>query len=111
MSSPICYVTIQYHGKFPGDISCSEKAIIVNGQEILITNETSNLTNLPWKDLSIDIVMESTGKFRRRDEAVSHLTAGAKKVIIAAPGKGVDATFVMGGKRRHLRSGAASHRL
>jgi len=84
------------HGKFPGDISCSEKAIIVNGQEILITNETSNLTNLPWKDLSIDIVMESTGKFRRRDEAVSHLTAGAKKVIIAAPGKGVDATFVMG---------------
>ena len=57
---------------------------------------TDGLSNLPWNELGIDVVMESTGKFRQREEAAGHLEAGAKKVIIAAPGKGIDGTFVMG---------------
>lgn len=84
------------HGKFSGEVSSSETHLIVNDHQILVTNETANLADLPWDELGVDIVFESTGKFRKRDDVQGHLTAGAKKVIIAAPGKGVDATFVMG---------------
>jgi glyceraldehyde 3-phosphate dehydrogenase len=84
------------HGTIKADVSSKTDALIVNGKEIKITNVTSNLADLPWKALGADIVMESTGKFRKRDQCVPHLSAGAKKVIIAAPGKGIDATFCMG---------------
>ncbi|MBN2282586.1 MAG: type I glyceraldehyde-3-phosphate dehydrogenase [Deltaproteobacteria bacterium] len=84
------------HGKLPVTASTDGTALIVDGKRIRITNETGDLSALPWKDLGVDIVMESTGKFRKRDQCVGHLEAGAKKVIIAAPGKGVDGTFVMG---------------
>jgi glyceraldehyde 3-phosphate dehydrogenase len=84
------------HGKFPGEVKCDEKHLVVNGCKILVTNESSHLASLPWRSLSVDIVFESTGKYRKRDEVRGHLEAGAKKIIIAAPGKGVDATFVMG---------------
>lgn len=84
------------HGKFPGEVSCGERSLIVNGHEIAVTHELLDLSKLPWKELSIDIVFESTGKFHKRDDVHSHIVAGAKKVIISAPGKGVDATLVMG---------------
>ena len=84
------------HGKINADVKYKKNALIVDGREIKIINETSDLSKLPWKDLGVDIVMESTGKFRTREEASLHLKAGAKKVIITAPGKGVDGTFVMG---------------
>jgi len=84
------------HGKFKGDVSFDGEAMVVDGRRIAITTVTSNLADLPWKKLGVEMVLESTGKFRKKDEVAGHLTAGAKKVIIAAPGKGVDGTFVMG---------------
>ncbi|MDD5169819.1 MAG: type I glyceraldehyde-3-phosphate dehydrogenase [Syntrophales bacterium] len=84
------------HGKFAGDVAAEGSYLVVDGRKIAITHESSGLCDLPWKSLGVDIVLESTGTFRKKDEVAGHLAAGAKKVIIAAPGKGVDATFVMG---------------
>jgi glyceraldehyde 3-phosphate dehydrogenase len=84
------------HGKFCLDVKTEGNSLVVNGKSILITTVTSPLSDLPWKKLGIDIVLESTGKFRKRDDAAGHLAAGAKKVILAVPGKGIDGTFVMG---------------
>ena len=84
------------HGPFLGEIHTKAEALIVNGKEIKITNVSGNLSELPWKELGVDIVMETTGKFRDRQSASQHLKAGAKKVIIGAPGKDVDITLVYG---------------
>ncbi len=84
------------HRKIDADVAAEKECLVVGGRKIRVTNATGNMETLPWKELGVDIVMESTGKFRSRDEAAVHLRAGAKKVIIAAPGKGVDGTFVMG---------------
>jgi glyceraldehyde 3-phosphate dehydrogenase len=84
------------HGKIDADVAAEKEYLVVGGRKIRVTNATGSMETLPWKELGVDIVMESTGKFRSRDEAAVHLRAGAKKVIIAAPGKGVDGTFVMG---------------
>jgi len=83
------------HGKIKADVSADKDGIIVNGKKIAITQFT-NLADLPWKTLGVDIVIESTGKFRKGAELAAHIAAGAKKVILAVPGKGVDGTFVMG---------------
>jgi glyceraldehyde 3-phosphate dehydrogenase len=83
------------HGKIKADVSADDNNIIVNGKKIAVT-QFSNLADLPWKSMGIDIVIESTGKFRKGTELAAHITAGAKKVILAVPGKGVDGTFVMG---------------
>jgi len=84
------------HGKINADVTADEEFLVVGGKKIRITNTTGDMEALPWKELGVDIVMESTGKFRTRDEAAVHIRAGAKKVIIAAPGKGLDGTFVLG---------------
>ncbi|HBB15456.1 MAG: type I glyceraldehyde-3-phosphate dehydrogenase [Syntrophus sp. RIFOXYC2_FULL_54_9] len=84
------------HGKFGADVGVQDGYLVVNGKKILITTVTSPLSDLPWKKLDIDIVLDSTGKFRKKDDLTGHLAAGAKKVILAVPGKGVDGTFVMG---------------
>lgn len=84
------------HGKFPGEVGVSGNKMIVDGKVVTITNITSDLTKLPWKELGVDIVLETTGKFRDKESNLKHLEAGAKKVIIGAPGKGVDATIVLG---------------
>lgn len=84
------------HGKLNHDIEVKDDILIVDGKEIKIFAE-KNPELLPWKELDIDFVIESTGIFRTRDKAAMHLTAGAKKVIISAPAKGeVDATVVLG---------------
>jgi len=83
------------HGKFVGEIGWEENALIVNGKRILLLNER-NPSLLPWKQLHIDIVIEATGKFNSREKAALHLEAGAKKVVLTAPGKKADATIVMG---------------
>lgn len=83
------------HGVFPGTVEAKPDHLIINGKEIHLTRQ-EDPRQLPWKDLGIDIVLESTGAFRDRASNEGHLTAGAKKVIIGAPGKKVDATFVMG---------------
>ncbi|WHZ20424.1 MAG: NAD-dependent glyceraldehyde-3-phosphate dehydrogenase [Rhodanobacteraceae bacterium] len=83
------------HGKFPGTVDVEGGDLVVNGDRIKVCAERDP-SKLPWKDLGIDIVIESTGLFTKRDKAAAHLAAGAKKVIISAPGEGVDGTFVFG---------------
>jgi glyceraldehyde 3-phosphate dehydrogenase len=83
------------HGIFAANVEHSDKAIYVNQDEILTLSER-NPANLPWADLKVDVVLECTGLFTDRTTAGAHLTAGAKKVIISAPAKDVDATVVYG---------------
>jgi glyceraldehyde 3-phosphate dehydrogenase len=83
------------HGQFEGEVIPLDNAIEVNGKHIqLLSNRDPKL--LPWKELNIDIVIEATGKFNSKDKAIAHIEAGAKKVIITAPGKDEDVTIVMG---------------
>ena len=84
------------HGKIQADVKADEDGIIVNGKKIKVLGTTANHSDLPWKALGIDILVESTGKFTKREDLTGHLTAGAGKVLLAAPGKGMDGTFVMG---------------
>ncbi len=83
------------HGKFNGPVEHSEDRIIVSGKSIKVLSERDP-ANLPWKSLNVDVVLESTGFFTERDAAAKHLAAGAKKVVISAPGKNEDITVVMG---------------
>lgn len=83
------------HGPFGFDVDFSESSITVAGNEIKILAER-NPADLPWKDLDIDVVFECTGLFVSRDKAGLHLDAGAKNVLISAPGKEVDLTVVYG---------------
>ncbi|RUR20752.1 type I glyceraldehyde-3-phosphate dehydrogenase [Legionella sp. km535] len=83
------------HGHFGSDVSVEDNMLIIDGHNIQVIAERNPL-NLPWKDLNIDIVFECTGFFTNREAAMQHITAGAKKVLISAPGKGVDATVVYG---------------
>ncbi|HEU0276855.1 MAG TPA: type I glyceraldehyde-3-phosphate dehydrogenase [Rhodanobacteraceae bacterium] len=83
------------HGRFPGQIGVEGGDLVVNGDHIKVCAERDP-AKLPWKDLGVDVVIESTGLFRKRDKAAAHLTAGAKKVLVSAPGEGLDGTFVMG---------------
>ncbi|AEF95338.1 glyceraldehyde-3-phosphate dehydrogenase, type I [Desulfotomaculum nigrificans CO-1-SRB] len=83
------------HGVLNADVSATEDTIIINGKEIKVYAE-ADPAKLPWGELGVDIVIESTGRFTKAADAAKHLQAGAKKVIITAPGKDVDATFVMG---------------
>lgn len=83
------------HGPFQGDVIAEEDALVVNGHRVrLVANRDPE--QLPWKDWEIDVVVEATGKFRDREGASKHLKAGAKKVVITAPGKDEDVTIVMG---------------
>lgn len=83
------------HGRFVGTVEAREKAIVVNGREIGVL-AVKDPGELPWKDLGVDIVLESTGRFVDRDSAARHLAQGAKKVVISAPAKGEDITVAMG---------------
>jgi glyceraldehyde 3-phosphate dehydrogenase len=84
------------HGKIGVDVSVDGHNLVVDGKPIAVTTVTQDISALPWKQMGIDIVLESTGKFKKRDELAAHIQAGARKVILAVPGKGVDGTFVMG---------------
>ena len=83
------------YGTFDGEVSATADAIVVNGKSIKIIQE-KDPAKLPWKDLGIDIVIESTGLFTDATKAKAHRDAGAKKVIISAPAKNEDKTFVLG---------------
>jgi glyceraldehyde 3-phosphate dehydrogenase len=83
------------HGTFQGEVKATEREIIVNGKSIRVFSE-KDPSKLPWGDLGVSIVVEGTGKFRDKESASAHLTAGAKKVIITAPAKNEDITIVMG---------------
>ncbi len=83
------------HGKFNGTVEATDNGIKVNGEEIRIYAER-NPADLPWGELGVDVVLESTGIFRDQEGAGKHLTAGAKKVVISAPAKGDIKTVVLG---------------
>jgi glyceraldehyde 3-phosphate dehydrogenase len=82
-------------GPYPGTVEATETGIVVDGKELKILAERDP-AQLPWADLGVDVVIESTGFFTSRDDAAKHLDAGAKKVIISAPAKGEDITVVLG---------------
>jgi glyceraldehyde 3-phosphate dehydrogenase len=83
------------HGRYPGTVEVTEKGLRVDGDELRVFAE-KDPSKLPWADLGVEIVVESTGLFTSKEKAVAHLQAGAKKVIISAPGKNEDITVVMG---------------
>jgi glyceraldehyde 3-phosphate dehydrogenase len=102
------------HGKIDASVAVDGQNLLVDGKPIAVTTVTQDIASLPWKRMEIDIVLESTGKFRKKEELAAHIQAGAKKVILAVPGKGVDGAFVMGvnesaydPKRHHIISNAS----
>ena len=82
-------------GPFPGTVEVGSDSLVIDGREVRATAERDP-AGLPWGDLGVDVVIESTGLFRKREEAAKHLDAGAKKVIISAPATEPDATVVLG---------------
>jgi glyceraldehyde 3-phosphate dehydrogenase len=83
------------HGRFDGSVSRDDDSITLDGDRIRVLKEKDPAL-LPWKDLGVDLVLESTGRFTRAEDARKHLAAGAKKVIISAPATGEDITVVLG---------------
>ena len=83
------------HGRYPGTIEVSGDGLVIDGEEIKVLSERDPAA-LPWADLGVDIVIESTGVFRDHPSASKHIEAGARKVIISAPGKNEDVTIVLG---------------
>ena len=82
-------------GRFPGEVSYDDEGIIVDGKHIKVLAQR-NPADLPWGELGVEVVVESTGFFTDGEKAKAHIDAGAKKVVISAPAKNVDGTFVMG---------------
>jgi glyceraldehyde 3-phosphate dehydrogenase len=83
------------YGAYPGEVSHTDDAIIVDGKEVKVL-QVKDPATLPWGDLGVDIVLESTGLFTDAEKAAAHIQAGAKKVIISAPAKKEDITIVLG---------------
>ncbi|HEX8691559.1 MAG TPA: type I glyceraldehyde-3-phosphate dehydrogenase [Longimicrobium sp.] len=83
------------HRDYPGTVEARENSLVVDGDEVRVFAEKDPAA-LPWRDLGVDIVIESTGRFTKRDDAAKHIEGGAKKVIISAPAKGEDITIVLG---------------
>ena len=102
----LCFDSV--HGRFPDSLTLDGNHLKVGAKRVAITSER-NPEALPWKDLNVDVVLECTGVFRDLEGASKHLAAGAKRVIVSAPGKRVDATFCVGiNSDRYDR---ASHRV
>jgi len=83
------------HGTFAAEVSVDGDCIVVNGKKIKVIAQTDP-SKLPWGEMGVEVVVESTGRFTEGEKAKAHITAGAKKVIISAPAKGEDITIVMG---------------
>src|SRR5690554_3134832 len=91
------------HHTFPGKVSIEDGDMVINGDRIKVFSERDP-SELPWAELDVDVVLECTGFFRSREAASAHIGAGAKKVIISAPGEGVDSTVVYGVNHNILKS-------
>ncbi|MGC9383878.1 MAG: type I glyceraldehyde-3-phosphate dehydrogenase [Kosmotogaceae bacterium] len=91
------------HGRYQGNVNVKDDSLIVDGEKIKVYAE-KDPSKLPWKDLGVEIVIESTGVFRSKEKAMPHINAGAKKVVITAPAKGnIDATIVPGVNDEELK--------
>ena len=97
-------------GRFPGEVEAGDGSISVDGKEMKILSERDPAA-LPWGDLGVEVVIESTGFFTGRDDAAKHLEAGAKKVIISAPAKDPDVTVALGVNFDTLRPREPPHHL
>jgi len=84
------------HKTFDLPVEHEEEALVIGGKRVIISRVTSKDLDLPWRDLGVDIVLETTGEYRDMKACQKHIEAGARKVILSAPGKGLDGTFVMG---------------
>jgi len=93
------------HGRFDGEIKVNGNKLVVNGHEITMT-QVKDPTQLPWKDLGVDVTMECTGIFTKKEDAMKHISAGAKKVLISSPATDEDITVVYGVNHDKL---AANH--
>jgi glyceraldehyde 3-phosphate dehydrogenase len=82
-------------GRYPGDVGVTDTGLSVDGKELIVLEERDP-AKLPWADLGVDVVIESTGFFTERSKAAAHIDAGAKKVLISAPAKNEDVTVVLG---------------
>ena len=92
------------HGKFPGTVAVDGDSMVVNGDRIRVLAKR-NPAELPWRELGVDVVLECTGLFTSKEKASAHLQAGAKKVVISAPGgKDIDATIVYGVNHKSLKA-------
>jgi glyceraldehyde 3-phosphate dehydrogenase len=94
------------HGRFDGSVEAREGALVVDGDTMKVLSE-KDPAKLPWKDLGVDVVLESTGRFTDRDQAALHIQGGARKVIISAPAKKEDITVVYG--VNHTKYDPAKH--
>jgi glyceraldehyde 3-phosphate dehydrogenase len=83
------------YGLYPGDVKAKENSLVIDGKEILVLRERDP-TKLPWKKLGVDVVVESTGAFTRKEGASKHLIAGAKYVVVSAPSKDIEKTIILG---------------
>ncbi len=83
------------YGRYPGTVSRGDNSLVVDGDEIRVLSQKDPAA-IPWGDLGCDIVVESTGRFTKKEDAAKHITGGAKKVIISAPAKGEDITICLG---------------
>src|SRR6478672_3209315 len=83
------------HGRYPGEVRADGHSLVVDGQTVRFLSERDP-ANLPWTDLGVEVVIESTGLFTKRPDAEKHLQAGAKKVVISAPATDPDITIVLG---------------
>lgn len=83
------------HGVWPHDVTTDEKNLIVNGKKIPVS-AVKNPAEIPWKDWGVDIVLECTGAFKKKDDFMAHIKGGAKRVLVSAPADGVDNTLVFG---------------
>ncbi len=95
------------HGSFPGSVGSEADMLVVDGKKIRVL-AVLDPAQLPWKDLGVDVVLESTGRFTKRADCDKHLQAGAKKVLVSAPAKGEDLTIVIG-VNDHLYDKAQHH--
>ena len=91
------------HGKFPGTVTVEDGDLIINGDRVKVFAERDP-SKLPWAELGVDLVMECTGFFRSKETAGAHIAAGARKVIVSAPGQNVDNTVVYGVNHDTLKS-------
>jgi glyceraldehyde 3-phosphate dehydrogenase len=96
------------HRTYKGDVKAGDKSVVIDRDEIAVLSE-KDPAKLPWKDLKVDIVLESTGRFTDASQAKAHIAGGARKVVISAPAKGEDITLVMG--VNHEKYDASKHHI